>query len=1154
MAHSTQHQDLFVNIMSQNVQSFTDDKFAELVTQFKKKKLWAVCLQETKRKANDTKVLGGLTFINHSEDPRRGGVGFVLGRESKECWRKAGSDVYKFGDRIMAIRLEVEDAQKQCLSIYLVSAYAPTSEKSNAMKEEYHDQLSLCVECAHSKDIIIIGTDANARLGINNDARTDNVCGMYGNKGLSSDGLSVRTLFSSLNLCATNTFFQKKHYDSFKDHNGPRCIDYICVKHTDMKYIRDSGTATWYGIKSDHRAVILKLRIAKRLSQQHRHQFKRPKRYFLSALKDEEIRNQFHEKAEFHLERHGDKTARGGTDSDPSKRLRILLEGFRIAAEETLPNQTKKIPEWFEQCMDQLLPLIDKRNFARARYLQKKGKRWKRRMKKTARKVKQKVKEAKESWLKSVCSKINGRENTRPATQKEIWEMVRLLQRGPDAARVETIMKLRKGDGEMCRGQKELKETLTEYMTQVFSKTGSFEQSAVDKVKLRPIQTVMDKKPSKGELLDAVAAMKNNKAPGNDECPAEFFTAIKDSPQLWAEFNLVIEEFWQSGCYDVNVEELEEAALPDLLVLNEIPVDHPIKFQQGSNPYLWYQPADTHNAERFDRYNKYKYCETISAALHAGATLADLAEDLKKGFLTPHPFLPGVARTELDQQRGDDGGVVHADWLQSKLILIPKKGDLSNPKNWRPICLLNVASKILSKVLVRRLQRLYEQVGMDEQCGFRPERGTVDGIFNTMMALQKRKSTGLGTYAVFIDLVKAFDSISRKALFTILRRYGVPDHFLNILIRLHKGASFTIDLNGDKVEVDSNIGVRQGSNEGPVLFLFFMLAIIETMEWPASIKVPCFYSREAGPISAFGNMFKFPYENKKFEHFYSLFADDAAFNFESREDMVIGMEYLYKHLKSFGVDMHVGRGGEKSKTVAMYFPAKDEAGTTEPVTFLDENGDTCTVHFEDRIKYLGSYLSSEGTSQVDIEARLLKASQAFGALSSRITRRQELKKLKGMVYVSLVLNVLLYGCECWTMTSPMMTKLCSFHRRCVRRMCRTSTQAMSTQHVHHSDLYQRLGIHSLDYYYNSRVLRWAGHLARMPMSRRPRQFLTSGVPQRATAPGFKHWGNSLNKVLHSVGLPNDFREWTGQVGDRDTWRELVIEKILEAEEKANEEQ
>jgi hypothetical protein len=43
-------------------------------------------------------------------------------------------------------------------------------------------------------------------------------------------------------------------------------------------------------------------------------------------------------------------------------------------------------------------------------------------------------------------------------------------------------------------------------------------------------------------------------------------------------------------------------------------------------------------------------------------------------------------------------------------------------------------------------------------------------------------------------------------------------------------------------------------------------------------------------------------------------------------------------------------------------------------------------------------------------------------------------------------------------------------------------------------------------------------------------------------------------ILHSVALPNDFREWTDLVGDRDTWRDTVIEKILEVEEKANEEQ
>jgi len=454
--------------------------------------------------------------------------------------------------------------------------------------------------------------------------------------------------------------------------------------------------------------------------------------------------------------------------------------------------------------------------------------------------------------------------------------------------------------------------------------------------------------------------------------------------------------------------------------------------------------------------------------------------------------------------------------------------------------LINVASKIISKVIVMRLQKCYEKVGQDEQCGFRPERGTIDGLFNTMMALQKRKSYGLPTYGLFIDLVKAFDSISRDALFAILRRYGVPDHFLNIVIRLHKGATFSIDVNGEEVVVENNIGVRQGSNEGPVLFLFFMLAIMETMVWPSAIVVPQYCSREAGPICHFQHIFRQRYGNATFEHYLSLFADDAAFSFDSYEDLVIGLKYLYHHLKSFGVDMHVGRNGQKSKTVAVFFPVGDEPGVTDTVTFLDENNVECSIHFEDKMKYLGSYLSSAGTSEVDVNARISKAAQAFGALTKRITRSKEMDSLKGAIYVALVLNVLLYGCECWTLNAVMKEKLNVFHRRCVRRMCRVTTLTMSSQQIHHDTLFKRLGIHPLNHYYHSRVLRWAGHLARMPMSRRPRLFLTSGIYDRDHSQHLT-WARTVNEVLQAKNISTTFDEWRKLAEDRDQWREMIRE-------------
>ena len=141
-------------------------------------------------------------------------------------------------------------------------------------------------------------------------------------------------------------------------------------------------------------------------------------------------------------------------------------------------------------------------------------------------------------------------------------------------------------------------------------------------------------------------------------------------------------------------------------------------------------------------------------------------------------------------------------------MLLPKKGDLSLCKNWRGICLLDVASKIFSSLLVRRMQIVMEEEGMEEQAGFRQLRGTIDGMFAASMGLQKRKEHNQETRALFIDLVKVFDSVSREALFAVLRRFGLPDHFVNVVIRLHVKAKIKVKVGEVESELESSIGVR----------------------------------------------------------------------------------------------------------------------------------------------------------------------------------------------------------------------------------------------------------------------------------------------------------------------------------------------------------
>ena len=77
----------------------------------------------------------------------------------------------------------------------------------------------------------------------------------------------------------------------------------------------------------------------------------------------------------------------------------------------------------------------------------------------------------------------------------------------------------------------------------------------------------------------------------------------------------------------------------------------------------------------------------------------DIAWDLKHKYLTiTDPLMTPDVEADLDPD-SDDGGLVIPEWLVARLKLLPKKGDLGLCKNWRGICLLDIASKILSCVL-----------------------------------------------------------------------------------------------------------------------------------------------------------------------------------------------------------------------------------------------------------------------------------------------------------------------------------------------------------------------------------------------------------------------------------------------------------------------
>ena len=130
-------------------------------------------------------------------------------------------------------------------------------------------------------------------------------------------------------------------------------------------------------------------------------------------------------------------------------------------------------------------------------------------------------------------------------------------------------------------------------------------------------------------------------------------------------------------------------------------------------------------------------------------------------------------------------------------------------------------------------------------------------------------------------------------------------------------------------------------------------------------------------------------------------------------------------------------------------------------------------------------------SDADVNMRIKSATSAFGALKNVLTSLPVDLRVKGRIFNALVLSFFLYGSEAWCLREDLFNRLRSSHNRCVRSMCRITMAHTIKHRITSKSLFERLGVGSFVSYYNRRLLRWAGHVARMPMDRMPRKLLTA---------------------------------------------------------------